>query len=477
MSFDLYSLGKIHAFYEAISPWETGYQQNSFAYVATKHANNFVLCQGILWLNPTPSKFPFTTFKSDNICAGQFKLADVGKNFPEFIDDLRDGAVVTPRRTLMFPTEGGQHHRALFTPLHPSALPAQSRVNVLKLTGAGQILRNEPSVLDWELRSAATPFNSVNQLLSEYGLGGIFTDALTVEVVATAVMGFNGDASKISGETATIVLQLANTLDMAKASVGYRVISQGKVVRGSLTGSQFLWKQTDDMQIGTFDLKVTKAAILHCYALYNKVAQTHWYITDPTTSQNSRRVIFRSFDTGLAILNEFLGRSHAKGRDARDFEVGVAWLFWMLGFGTLQLGSTARTQDFSDVVLITPQGHIAIVECTTGLLRADSKLQKLVARASTVRRRLDRSSHAHLKLLPIMISTLTRQELQADLEDAEKLGVLVMAREELDQLVPRTAIGANTDELFSNAEQRVRQMQEALKSKAGTDAEPELPLS
>jgi hypothetical protein len=349
-------------------------------------------------------------------------------------------------------------------------LQAQSRVNVLKLTGATQILGNEPSVLDWELRSAATPFDSVNELFSEYGLGGIFTDGLTVEVVANAVMGFNGDASKISGETATIVVQLANTLDPAKASLGYREISPGKVVRGSLTGSQFQWKQTDDMQIGTFDLKVTKAAILHCYALYNKVAQTHWYIIDPTTSQNTQRVIFESFDTGLAILNEFLGRSRTKGRDARDLEAGVAWLFWMLGFSTVQLGSTARTQDFSDVVLITPQGHIAIVECTTGLLRADSKLSKLVARASTVRQRLDQSSHAHLKLLPVMVSTLTRQELQADLEDAEKLGVLVIAREELDQLVPRTAIGAKSDELFANAEQRVRQMQETLKAKA----EPEL---
>jgi hypothetical protein len=349
-------------------------------------------------------------------------------------------------------------------------LQAQSRVNVLKLTGATQILGNEPSVLDWELRSAATPFDSVNELFSEYGLGGIFTDGLTVEVVANAVMGFNGDASKISGETATIVVQLANTLDPAKASLGYREISPGKVVRGSLTGSQFQWKQTDDMQIGTFDLKVTKAAILHCYALYNKVAQTHWYIIDPTTSQNTQRVIFESFDTGLAILNEFLGRSRTKGRDARDLEAGVAWLFWMLGFSTVQLGSTARTQDFSDVVLITPQGHIAIVECTTGLLRADSKLSKLVARASTVRQRLDQSSHAHLKLLPVMVSTLTRQELQADLEDAEKLGVLVIAREELDQLVPRTAIGAKPDELFANAEQRVRQMQETLKAKA----EPEL---
>ena len=95
----------------------------------------------------------------------------------------------------------------------------------------------------------------------------------------------------------------------------------------------------------------------------------------------------------------------------------------MLGFGTVQMGSTARTRDFADLILTTPQNQIAIVECTTGLLlRADNKLPKLVARYATVRQRLNRSNNGHVKLLPIMVSTLPREELKADLEQAEKLG-------------------------------------------------------
>jgi hypothetical protein len=210
---------------------------------------------------------------------------------------------------------------------------------------------------------------------------------------------------------------------------------------------------------------------VHCYAMYQNVAQTHWFISDPTTSQNPRRVIFDSFDTGLAILKGFLGRSHTRGQDARDLEVGIAWLFWMLGFNPVQLGSTARTQDFADLIVMTPRGHAAIVECTTGLLRADNKLPKLLARHSAVRARLDQSNNRHIKLLPIMISTLTKAELQADLEQAEKLGVGVLTREDLDQLVDRTVITNNADELFSLAEKDI----EALKTKS-VGSEPELPL-
>ncbi|MCK1306848.1 MULTISPECIES: hypothetical protein [unclassified Bradyrhizobium] len=472
MTFNVFAQTSIGSFYKAIDRWEDGYPENTFAYMAIKQGADFVLAQGMLWLNSLTHKTPLMYFETENVCAGHFKLADAGKTYREFISNLGAGTIVTPQRTLQFPFTGGANHHASFTPLHPSALQAQSRVNVLKITGNNAPLQAETSVLDWELRSAPNPYDTIAELLSEFGLGGLFTDKITVEVIATSVMGFNGDGCTISGETGTIVVQLANTLDRKNASVGYRQISQGKVVRGNLSGSQFEWEQTDEKQVGTYNIPVAKGSILHCYALYSGVAQTHWFITDPTTSQNPRRVVTEAFDGGLAILNEFLGRSRGKGRDARDLEVGVAWLFWMLGFGTVQFGSTARTQDFSDVVLVTPQGHMAIVECTTGLLRVDNKLPKLIARAADVRARLDRSNHGHVKLLPIMVSTLSRQELEADLDGAEKLGVLVLAREELDEAVNRTVISANPDELFATAEKEV----DRLKAKARGNDEPELPL-
>lgn len=201
-------------------------------------------------------------------------------------------------------------------------------------------------------------------------------------------------------------------------------------------------------------------------------------MNSPKPSKSSiakpRRVVVETFDPGLAIMTEFLARSRGKSYEGRDLEVAIAWMFWMLGFGTVQLGSTARTQDFADVAMITPQGHFVIVECTTGLLKAENKLAKLISRHASLRTRLDESSNQHLKLLPIIISTLPRAELQADLEQAERMGVLVLAREQLDQMVPRTMVRNDPDELFQDAEKRVQSAQEAFRRKA--DSEPELPL-
>ncbi|MBI5319643.1 hypothetical protein [Bradyrhizobium sp.] len=470
MAFDVHGEAHVRNFLAAISPWESGYLENSFTYVATRLGNDFVLAQGMLWLRPFQSPIPLTHFESENVRAGHFKLSDVGKTYREVIKELGEGYLTTPHGTLLFPSRA-----ASFTPLHPAALQSQSRLNVLKITGAAQLLSANPSVLDWELRSSPIPFDTVQELLSEYGLGGLFNDFITVEVIATPVMGFDGDECRITEDKAHIAIRLAPTLDAKKVSVGYREINPGTTVkRGSLAGSQFVWTQEPERQVGTFDLAVSKAALLHCYAIYNGVAQTHWFITDPTTSQNARRVVVETFDPGLTILTEFMGRPRGKSYDARDLEAAVAWMFWMLGFSTVQLGSTARTQDFSDVVLVTPQGHLAIVECTVGLLKAGDKLAKLVARHVILRDRLDKSNSGHLKLLPIMVSTLPRAELQADLEQAERLGVLVLAREQLDQIVSRTMIANNPDELFQEAEKRVQSAQEAFRSKPET--EPELPF-
>ncbi|HXI05248.1 MAG TPA: hypothetical protein VNJ49_02785 [Bradyrhizobium sp.] len=474
MTFDVHGAADVRKFLEAINPWESGYRENSFTYVATRLGNDFVLAQGMVWLRTSPSPIPFIHFKSENVRAGHFKLSDVGKSFQEVIRELGDGYLTTPYEKLYFPAKSPSHG-ASFTPLHPAALQSQSRLNVLKITGAAQLLSANPSVLDWELRSSSVPFDSIHELLSEYGLGGLFTDFVTVEVIATAVMGFDGDACRITENNARIVVRLPPTLDTKEVSVGYREINPGvRVRRGSLAGTQFTWTQGPEIQVGIFDVAVNKAALLHCYAIYNGVAQTHWFISDPTTSQNPRRVVVETFDPGLAILIEFMGRSRGKSYDARDLEVAVAWMFWMLGFSTVQLGSTARTQDFSDVVLVTPQGHLGIVECTIGLLKAGDKLAKLVARHATLRARLNNSNNGHLKLLPIMVSPLPRAELQADLEQAERLGVLVLAREQLDQLVQRTLITTNPDELFQEAEKRVQSAQEAFRAKA---AEPELPFN
>jgi hypothetical protein len=86
-----------------------------------------------------------------------------------------------------------------------------------------------------------------------------------------------------------------------------------------------------------------KAAVLQCFASFDGIAQHYWWVSDPSTAQNARRAVYEVFDPKLDTLRDFLSKQ-GKGQNARDLEIGVAWLLWLLGFSVANFGGTARTQ-------------------------------------------------------------------------------------------------------------------------------------
>ena len=103
-------------------------------------------------------------------------------------------------------------------------------------------------------------------------------------------------------------------------------------------------------------------------------------------------------------------------------------------------------QDAADIILCTPNGNFAVVECTTGLLKAENKLPNLHDRSQAVRRNLDASNAEHLRVLPVLVTSKTLEEIRPDIEQAEKLGIHVLTRENIERLAERTIIPHNADQ-------------------------------
>jgi hypothetical protein len=224
------------------------------------------------------------------------------------------------------------------------------------------------------------------------------------------------------------------------------------------------WTQKVEHQHGKIEIDVPTAAVLQCFVSYKGVTQHYGWVSDSATVQNSKRAVYQTFDPGLDVLKDFLTKS-GKGRNAREFEVGVAWLLWMLGFSVAHLGGTDRTQEAADLLVTTPSGQFAVVECTTGLLKADNKLPLLFERTERVRRSVAESNNNHLRVLPVIVTSRSRAEIGADLEQAEKLGILVMSKENLEQAVTRTLILPNSEQIYAEGLQAV----ESAKAKYTTD--------
>lgn len=205
---------------------------------------------------------------------------------------------------------------------------------------------------------------------------------------------------------------------------------------------------------GSTKIQVPRAAVVQAYASYSGIVYHQGWIADPSMAQNPRRASYEAFDRELASIADFLAKQPGKG-NARDLESGVAWLLWMLGFSVTNLGQTPKLQEAPDLIATTPQGHFAVIECTTGPLKTDNKLPLLIERSEIVRSRLEASNNQHLKVLPVIVTSKKRSEIRGDIEQAERLGVLIITAETLAAALPRTLERGDADVIFLEGEREV----------------------
>lgn len=451
---------KISEFFAGIASWEVAYKHAGLSYFAVKHDGVFALMQARLFLRTAPSPIPTTHFQSNNIRAGYYPLVELGGTPREMVERILSGMLSTPHGELRFPSEQNERYSAIYSPFHHEGLQNGSRLDELMLTGAQRMQSVRHPQYDWEVKAAPTPYDSLGELLLEYHLGAYKGDFANIEVLAFNVSEIDLSA-RVKGTKAMLGILLADGLTPERCRLGYRIYHQGRVVtRTSVDGAAMFWETRQHFLYGSAEIDVPEGAVLSCTATYDGYAQHQGWISDPSTTQNPYRAVYEAFDSQATILRDFLENSQGKGRDARDLEAGVAWLLWMLGFGVAHLGGTAKTQDAPDLIATTPRGNFAVIECTTGLLKTENKLSRLIERAETLRRRLDASGNRHLHVLPVIITSKDREEVKADLEQAERLGVVVTTKESLLQALNRTLVLPDAEGIYAEGERTAREKQE-----------------
>lgn len=398
-------------------------------------------------------------FVSDQVVAATFALADLGLTPGDVIKDALEGKVITPQGEFAFLPQVNGGFAATFIPLHPEVLAQQTRTGVLQIRGTDQADHWQNSLLDWSLRSAIAPYDNLNELSIDFGIGAIIERSTIIEAVAGNIVAMDL-SNEVIGETAKIGLLATKGLDRSQISIGYRVLDKNDVVaRETIVGDDLEWIEEETRDVGSIKISVPLASLVNCYARYQGVTYHSGFVVDPSLAQNPRRSAYERFDPELKDLTELLTTKDKKR--SRDLESAVACLLWMLGFNTCHLGGTKVLQEGPDIVGMTPDGHFVVVECTTDMLKADSKMPKLLARTVAVRDQLAKSGHTHLRVLPVMVTTLTRDEIASETGDATSNGVFVIARDDFQEAIVRTLIPPHADRLFVEAEQSLQGLLDA----------------
>lgn len=449
----------ISRFFKSIEVQRKAYRPG-FSFIARRQGEQFIISQGSVRIATGPSEVPASHFQSENIRAGYYDLTELGLSIEDVLAQLLSGSIQTPHGVLHFPSAVSGNYPISFEPFHSAGIENQSRLNVLRIKGAQQNLNQQIEILNWELRGGKSPYDNVQELMNEYKLGLLRADDISVEFIAfnVTVVEF---ASKVEGSKAYPRMRLAHGLDTKLAMLGYRAVMRGNVLkRGSISGEDLVWKNEEFYQVGESEIDIPVNSALQCFASYAGTVQHFGWLADPMASQNPRRAVYEAFDPGLIVLKDILAKAQGRGSQTKDFEAGLAWLFWMLGFSVAHLGGVPRTQDAADLVLVTPKGSFAIIECTTGLLKAENKMALLNDRAHAARQRLNASDNSHVRMLPVMITSKTREEVKADLDQAEKLGILVLTKDNFESAITRTLVLPDPDLLLEEGFQAVEAAKE-----------------
>lgn len=420
-------------------------------FIAVRQDKQFVLLEGQLLLSVIDQE-PKPPFRTADIRAGQYRLSALNKSVAQILTEVEAGLLKLPDGEIVIPKFHGGSYQWDYNEFHPAG--GQSRLEVMTVYGREREALVDQRRLDWDLRAAEPPYDNIVELTNAYGL--IFaTGSVRFEAAAPAVVVVDVE-HEVRNTEASVGLVLSKGFDPTRAFLAYRILVKKNVVtRGRLSGDEFEWRDDGKSLRGSAKIAGPEAAIVHCFGGYEGRAQSYGWIVDPNNHQNARRAAYEAFDKDLKKLTEVLFRTPGPGKNAKsdDFETAVSWLLWMRGYSVSLLGTKAipELKEGPDLLATTPAGHFVVIECTMGMLKEDTKSAKLVGRANQVREHLEKSGNPHLKVLPVMITSLPRSAVEAELEGAAESGVFVITREGIEEALRTSFLFPDADREFNEA--------------------------
>ncbi|MDP3348290.1 MAG: hypothetical protein Q8S92_04765 [Hydrogenophaga sp.] len=462
---------EIGAFFEAIAGWRAAYKVARLHVLGARTADTLELVSARIVLDVGNDTVVKAAVRAGRFEAHQILLNQQETDVQSLVRALAsaDGFHMVGLGRLKLPsTDQVGIFVAPPTLLHPEGLSAGNRLAVLSI-GGGHIaaLVSQPAA-DWLLKAADAPYDSLQELAMDYGLGTLRGDRALLEVVARTAIEVLAESSVV-GTLASVGIFMASSLDRAKAKLGFRVLHQGRVVmRGVIQGADLTWTKRDLAVLGVGNFEVPAGAVVQCIASYAGEAHHVQWRADPAMFLNPRGAILAMIDPSGSQIRAYLQPElPVKGKAANDFEAAIAWVLWAMGFSAASFGTHPKTRDAFDVIATTPRGDFLVVECTLGLLRAEGKLSRLAARTAKVRDSLASSNMKHLRVLPVIVTAMTAEQVAADAGSAADLGVLVITSADLDEVQNELVRFPDADMFFERGLRTVQDRQSARKAQNG----------
>lgn len=441
---------KLSNFLNTISPWKAAYSEATLSLIGLKRGEEIEILRANMVLLCDESFSTEVVVETQSLIACRVVLKDINESYDAALEKLATSGLPTPFGTIRITlTERENSPSCHFSSNGPISGKIGRRSNYLSIRGARRDATPALDIVTWELMAAKRPYGSLSELADDLSIPRFtLEDVSFVEAHADAVLTID-KGKHVCGTEALLGVVLARGLESAHCSLGYVVGVAGSAIdRGRIDGTAMEWKEIGTSRFGEFRLSVPKGASVRVYASYNGNPQDADQLFDPTIFPNYRHALHDVFDADLVILKRYLFDEKNQQKNARDLEVGVAILFFMLGFSVNSFVGKPL-EDAPDMIACAKGGDMLLIECTTSLINREGKLAKLVDRVAMVNARLRNGPETNVRVLPMVISTKTSESVAAtDRQAAEEQGIVIWTRENLETALDQARFPHDSDEFF-----------------------------
>jgi hypothetical protein len=427
----------VSAFLEAIEPLLPAYRHGLLSYVAVVEGDEAVILRAAIRFSVDDAA-PRRINQPTSIRVGQIRFDKLDMNrdsIEAWISEVVSGNYLPCHDPLLkLLPEITRRYSAYHESTPPSFSRAMKDLECLQISGVGrEFIGQRQKALDRELHEIG--FDSFEQLMRTFELKPSNDTLFEISVSPVARID---STSTLQGTTLQLIVHLAQGLEREKLRITVCDADLSNApLPHSYKGSELDWtNEREGYWIGTLTYELSRSAVMTCRAVYAGRIQHEVRLADPHTLPNPRRMLMQVIDADLQRLRKLLTSPTEKQRD--DFETAVGLLLQMLGFAPAAFGRLSGLPGLPDLFVEGTDGEMLVVEATTDV-PDDDKLMKLVSRVARSRDDLVRALGASAPTVTaMMICPLPTAELQPIRAKAEKFGVMILCRPEIESAIARS---------------------------------------
>jgi hypothetical protein len=203
-------------------------------------------------------------------------------------------------------------------------------------------------------------------------------------------------------------------------------------------------ENTSPLPTITFRQSLPEVGLVQTFLTYDGEFLGSWWTRDQSITFSARAAIHKAVDSDNALVAKFFD-------DRNAFEEHVLALLSLLGLDCLYYGNITELKDGPDILAHSNQGHLYVIECTTGDISSRGKLRRLYERTNAIRAALANSAYRPSEVLAVMVTSSPTSDTLHCLDELANYKIAIVCREQIETLLAQIEAPPTADRLFAGA--------------------------